>query len=264
MVTCLTSIAFTEVLTGEKRPLDVYVDTKQMLEAYSRSIIFKQMPPPQAPTLFVELVQFHAGSEGGSSSSASSSRLSIHHSTPYSAPLPTPYVHHGQPLIHHPPPPTSTSSFQMQPGPAPPPPPWSRWAPMSTPTMPPSIQRRSQNGEGSRTNGTRSNSRKRKHAEEIPHQQTPEDDGRLSSSYPLKRHAGPSLNPTPVSTPPRPVQTLSPSLAMIVSPTNQAVHSSPRGTQLPPLLRNGGSSGSPLLPPVKSLMGGEPSRGPPL
>lgn len=233
-----------------------------MLEACSRSIIFKQMPPPQAPTLFVELVQFHAGSEGGSSSSTSSSHPSIHHSTPYSAPAQTPYIHHGQPLIHHPPPPTSTSPFLMQPGPAPPPPPWSRWAPMSTPTMPPSTQRRSQNGENSRNGTIPPNSRKRKHAEEMP-QQGPEDDGRLTSSYPLKRHAGPSLNPTPVSTPPRPVQTLSPSLAMIVSPTNQAVHSSPRGTQLPPLLRNG-SSGSPLLPPVKSLMGGEPSRGPPL
>ena len=139
---------------------------------------------------------------------------------------------------------------------APPPPPWSRWGTMSTPAMPPSTQRRN-NGESSRSNGTTpqpsaSTSKKRKHVEEIliHHQHLTEDEPRIS----LKRHAGPALTPTPMS-PPRPVQTLSPSLAMIVSPTNQAVHTSPRGNQLPPM-RNG-SSGSPVLPPVKSLIGGE-------
>jgi len=242
-----------------------------MLESYSKNITFKQMPPPQAPTLFVELVQFHAGSDGGSSSNRSTSRPPSHRSGPsYSAQSP-PYAHHGQPLapIQQPPPPPPPPLPQGVPFhslsvPTPPPPPWSRWAPMSTPTMPPSTQRRAPNGDGLRGHALlQPNPRKRKHPEEMNHHQTGpiEDDGRFSTSYPLKRHAGPSLNPTPISTPPRPVQTLSPSLAMIVSPTNQAVHTSPR-TQLPPLRRNG-SSGSPLLPPVKSLMG-DPSRGAPL
>ncbi|KAF8969379.1 hypothetical protein BDZ97DRAFT_1915337 [Flammula alnicola] len=153
---------------------------------------------------------------------------------------------------------------------------------MSTPAMPPSTQRRSANGgESSRSNGTpqpsASTSRKRKHVDDLPpapsqqqqqqhhqhhqqHQQhhlhPSEDDLRpTSSSFPLKRHAGPALTPTPLS-PPRPIQTLSPSLAMIVSPTNQDVHTSPRGNQLAPL-RNG-NSGSPILPPVKSLISGDP------
>jgi len=128
--------------------------------------------------------------------------------------------------------------------------------------MPPSTQRRN-NGESSRSNGTTpqpsaSTSKKRKHVEEtiiLQQQQHPTED-EPRSSFPLKRHAGPTLTPTPTPmSPPRPVQTLSPSLAMIVSPTNQAVHTSPRGNQLPPM-RNG-SSGSPVLPPVKSLIGGE-------
>jgi len=235
-----------------------------MLETYSKAIIFKQMPPPQAPTLFVELVQFQAGSDMVSSKHTTPS-LS-HRSGPSYSIQPPPYVHHSQtlPTMQHAPPPPGMSTFHASSSSAPPPPPWSRWAPMSTPTMPPSTQRRAPNGEGPRTNNTvQSTSRKRKHSEEThhPHHQSLEEEGRLNTSYPLKRHAGPSLNPTPLSTPPRPVQTLSPSLAMIVSPTNQAVHASPRVTQLPPLMRNG-SSGSPLLPPVKSLMG-EPPRGPP-
>jgi len=157
---------------------------------------------------------------------------------------------------------SSMNSFSASPTPhpsAPPPPPWSRWGTMSTPAMPPSTQRRN-NGESSRSNGTpqpsASTSKKRKHVEEIPiHHQHLAEENEPRSSFPLKRHAaGPALTPTPMS-PPRPVQTLSPSLAMIVSPTNQAVHTSPRGNQLPPM-RNG-TSGSPVLPPVTSLMGGE-------
>ena len=236
-----------------------------MLEAYSSSIIFKQMPPPQAPTLFVELVQFHAGSDGSLSSNMSGSHPPIHRSAPSYSAQPPMYAPHGPPLpgIQHPPLPPQVVPFHASSVPTPPPPPWSRWAPMSTPTMPPSTQRRAPNGESLRPQPPiPPNPRKRKLPEEMHHHQASiEDEGRLITSYPLKRHAGPSLNPTPVSTPPRPVQTLSPSLAMIVSPTNQAVHTSPR-TQLPPLLRNG-TSGSPLLPPVKSLMG-DPSRGPPL
>lgn len=248
-----------------------------MLDTFSKSIIFKQMPPPQAPTLFVELVQFHAGSDAGITSASSSSHPIGHAPLPsYPTPPPLPpsyaYPHHGPPIMTHPPPPPSMSSSHA-PG-APPPPPWSRWAPMSTPKVPPSTQRRAANGEGPRMSVPPplppSTSRKRKHTDDMSdyhhhysHVPRLEDDNRLNSSYPLKRHAGPSLTPTPASTPPRPVQTLSPSLAMIVSPTNQAVHTSPRGTQLAPLMRNGTTSGSPVLPPVKSLIAGD-SRGPPL
>ena len=240
-----------------------------MFDTFSKDTIYLHLPAPYRQTLFVELMQFQPGSDGGATSAS------------VSAPIPRPQIVNHQPMPgrqhnsnshsfshHNPQPSTSTtaqasssmSSFSASPTThpsAPPPPPWSRWGTMSTPAMPPSTQRRS-NGESSRSNGTpqpsASTSKKRKHVEEILNHQQHLTEDEPRSSFPLKRHAGPSQTPTPMS-PPRPVQTLSPSLAMIVSPTNQAVHTSPRGNQLPPM-RNG-SSGSPILPPVKSLIGGE-------
>ena len=245
-----------------------------MFDTFSKDMIYQHLPSPYRQTLFVELIQYQPGSDGGAATSTS-----------VSAPIPRPQIVN-QPTIgrqhnanshtfsHHNPQPSTSStgphtsssmnSFSASPTihpSAPPPPPWSRWGTMSTPAMPPSTQRRN-NGESSRSNGatpqpSASTSKKRKHVDEIiihhHQQQHPTEDEPLSS-FPLKRHAGPALTPTPMS-PPRPVQTLSPSLAMIVSPTNQAVHTSPRGNQLPPM-RNG-SSGSPVLPPVQSLIGGE-------
>ena len=241
------------------------MNTKEMLDTFSKDIIYLHLPAPYRQTLFVELIQFQPGSDGGATSSS------------VATPVPRPQIANHQPMLgrqpnshsfsHHNPHPStshtssSMSSFSVSPtvhSSAPPPPPWSRWGTMSTPAMPPSTQRRS-NGESSRSNGTpqpsASTSKKRKHVEEIGihHQQHHlEDEPR--GSFPLKRHAGSALTPTPMS-PPRPVQTLSPSLAMIVSPTNQDIHTSPRSNQLPPMRT--GSSGSPLLPPVKSLIGGE-------
>lgn len=264
-----------------------------MLDTFNKGIILKKMPPPHMHTLFVELVQVQPGCDGTTSLNGSVSapmhRPQVFTSHAFRASMagastmpPFSTTHHGPSqsisAIQH----TSSgmSTFSASSS-APngyatiPPPPWSRWGTMSTPSMPPSTQRRGGHtgGESSRANGTPQpsgpNSRKRKHVDEglppsqnrpqhMHHQQHPsEEDVRPSNSaFPLKRHAGPSLTPTPLS-PPRPIQTLSPSLAMIVSPTNQAVHTS-SSNQLPPL-RNG-TSGSPVLPPVKSLMG-EPRPG---
>ena len=240
-----------------------------MFDTFSKDIIYLRLAAPYRQTLFVELIQFQPGSDGvaaGGSVSASMPRPQIANHQPI---LGRQHPSNSHSFSHHNPHPStssvsyassSMSTFSASPTAhpsAPPPPPWSRWGTMSTPAMPPSTQRRG-NGESSRSNGTpqpsASTSKKRKHVEEIPlhHQHLTDDEPR--SSFPLKRHAGPAPTPTPMS-PPRPVQTLSPSLAMIVSPTNQAVHTSPRSNQLPPM-RNG-SSGSPVLPPVKSLIGGE-------
>jgi len=264
-----------------------------MLDTFSRSLVLKKLLPPQTHTLFVELVEFQPGLDGTTSTSASAPparpQIMINHHIPPRAQN----TNAGLSFSHHSPHgslsaahsfESSTTAFAAVPTPGghvPPPPPWSRWGTMSTPAMPPSTQRRG-TGEG-RSNGTpqpaASSSKKRKHTEEPPpphhhHQQRPqeqhhhhqhpsEEDVRSmnpSSSYPLKRHAGPLLTPTPLSPPPRsaqpPQQTLSPSLALIMSPTNQTVHPSPpRNHQLPPL-RNG-NSGSPLLPPVNSLISGD-------
>jgi len=240
-----------------------------MFDTFSKDIIYLRLTAPYRQTLFVELIQFKPGLDSvaaGVSVSTSIPRPQIANHQPMLARQHLPNSHS---FSHHNPRPSnstvphassSMSTFSASPTAhpsAPPLPPWSRWGTMSTPAMPPSTQRRS-NGESSRSNGTpqpsASTSKKRKHAEEIPLHQQHHIDDEPRSSFPLKRHAGPALTPTPMS-PPRPVQTLSPSLAMIVSPTNQAVHTSPRSNQLPPM-RNG-SSGSPVLPPVKSLIGGE-------
>ena len=265
-----------------------------MFDTFSKDIIYLHLPAPYRQTLFVELIQFQPGSDGGatsvsaSASGSASGSASASTSASASAPIPRPQIVNHQPMLgrqlnlnphsfsqhHNPQPSTSTtaphtssgmSSFSASPTThpsAPPPPPWSRWGTMSTPAMPPSTQRRN-NGESSRSNGTpqpsASTSKKRKHVEEIlihQHQQQHLTEDEPRSSFPLKRHTGPALTPTPMS-PPRTVQTLSPSLAMIVSPTNQAVHTSPRGNQLPPM--RSGSNGSPVLPPVKSLIGGSES-----
>ncbi|KAJ3507087.1 hypothetical protein NLJ89_g6503 [Agrocybe chaxingu] len=284
-----------EILTGEKAGLDVYVNTKEMLDTFSKVVIYKKLPAPQTPTLFVELVQFQPGSDGTmSTASAPPPRQANHRiSQPVHNGIGQTFSHHSVshgPIQMHQPGPTMSTFSATPSGGVPPPPPWSRWGTMSTPAMPPSTQRRAPNGEGSRVNGSSqssaSGSRKRKHTEEVEvipqaqsqpqpqpqpqpqHQHRPlppsmqEEDSRMNNTFPLKRHTGPSLTPTPMSPPNRPVQTLSPSLAMIVSPTNQAVHTSPRnGNQLPPL-RNGPGA-SPILPSVKTLISGD-ARGPPL
>ncbi|KDR84060.1 hypothetical protein GALMADRAFT_219890 [Galerina marginata CBS 339.88] len=283
-----------ESLLSHPPPPDTFVNTKDMLDSFSKMIVLKKIPPPNVSTVYVELISFQPGSDGCTTTTPSApaprSQMANHHSAP---PPPRPHPANGvgssmYPAPHHSPhnsisaiqhsssgmstfsAASSSSTYQ------PPPPPWSRWGTISTPAVPPSTQRRNGNGDSSRANGTPQPSgssasaappvsRKRKHVDDVPmphhqhhhqhHPSAPEEDIRpSSSSFPLKRHAGP-LTPTPLS-PPRPVQQLSPSLAMIVSPTNQAVHTSPRSNQLAPL-RNGSGS-SPLLPPVKSLISGDP------
>ncbi|KAF9478416.1 jumonji superfamily protein [Pholiota conissans] len=291
-------------LLQEKPPIDAYVNTKEMLDTFNRGVILKKMPPPHNQTLFVELVQVQPGCDGTTSTLNNGPitaplhrQQMINHVVPPPRPMAngssTPLFstsHHNQAqsISAIQPSMSGMSTFSASPT-APniyatlPPPPWSRWGTMSTPAMPPSTQRRGGHHGSESTRGTPQppgqTSRKRKHVDEsLPptqqqhrpqhiHQQPSDEDVRPNnSSFPLKRHAGPSLTPTPLS-PPRPIQTLSPSLAMIVSPTNQAVHTSAsvnanNTNQLPPL-RNG-TSGSPILPPVKSLMGGEPPRAGPL
>ena len=281
------------------------VNTKEMLDTFSRVLILKKVPPAQTHVVvIIELVSFTPGSDavtntspsyGGPSALMSRPAMINHHS----APPPRPHPPNGSghfPTPHHSPHNSMSSAQHSPPGSYPsasgsnghpPPPPWSRWGTMSTPSMPPSTQRRSStmNGDASRPHGTPqpqpqpplgppatisldppvSRKRKHSHSEELAYQlQALGQPGGMSSHhsqapedvYPLKRHAGPALTPTPLSPPRPPQQTLSPSLAMIVSPTNQAVHTSPRGGPLPPMRH--GQGGSPLLPPMHSLMTGEP------
>ncbi|GLB34119.1 putative BRIGHT, ARID (A/T-rich interaction domain) domain contatining protein [Lyophyllum shimeji] len=229
---------------------DVYVDTQEMLETFSKDVIYKKMAPPYAQTLFVELVRFVPGQpQSGNTATSTPRSSSSHHQSPRSLPPhPVPPHHDHYPHQRSPPMPSDpyTGSPAMQH--VPPPPPWSRWGAMATPARPPSIQRRPSESSQSTPPLSALTARKRKHPEDLP---SPEEMSRVNSSSstgpPPKRRPMPSAPLSPPLAPMRPVQTLSPSLAMIVSPVNQTVMTSPRSPYIPPPLRNG-TGGSPPMP----------------
>ncbi|KAH9942560.1 hypothetical protein B0H21DRAFT_824117 [Amylocystis lapponica] len=55
--------------------LDVYVDTKEMLDTFSKDIIYMKMLPPYQPTLFVELIRFTPGQPDNIVSSGAAPRV---------------------------------------------------------------------------------------------------------------------------------------------------------------------------------------------
>ncbi|KAF9006679.1 jumonji superfamily protein [Cyathus striatus] len=237
---------------------DTFVDTQEMLKTFSKDIIYKKMPPPYTQTLFVELVSFQPGTPDDGSYSAQRGSSGYYNATG------TPISHTSSSHQHQvalPVPassgPYATSNLAASNPHVPPPPPWSRWGAVTTPAQPPSTQRRQHIDRSSGTPQPSSSSRKRKLVEDAPMQpQSTEASPPSASVAPsAKRRAVPSLS-APMSPPNRsvhtPVQTLSPSLAMIVSPTNTNVQTSPRSAYISPL--KAGNSGSPTLPPVKSLM----------
>jgi histone demethylase JARID1 len=217
--------------------------------------MYKKMPPPYSQTLFVELIRFMPGQpdlappNGGTSLAPSS-----HHSSPRShsshpGPSRHPHPNHGSPPMRIP---VEAFPDHAHPNHVPPPPPWSRWGTMSTPGRPPSTQRR-------QSTSTRSTpqppSKKRKHADEMS---TTEELSRVSSSSSLsaaptpKRRAVPPPQPPQsiVSSPPRPVQTISPSIAKLLAPENLMAeevldNTIPWPRSRPPL--GNGTSQSPLL-----------------
>ena len=251
----------------------MFVDVKEMMDTFSKTLILRKMPTSFLQGILLELVSFQPGSDGSTVTGPAPRAQQAGPSMPPPQQLypPRPPSHHVFPPHHpahsHPTPPasnaqipsSSTASGSQQL----PTPPWARWGTVATPSMPPATQKRLPKGpesiHGAIPPPPGLPNRKRKYHDEHSPTDSLDKDDMYGSSFPLKRHAGPDLTPTPTS-PPRPAQTLSPSLAMIVSPTNQEVHTSPRtATQLPPL-RNGPNS-SPRLPPVKTLMGSEnPSR----
>lgn len=205
------------------------------------------MAPPFAQTLFVELIRFQPGQPQTAATITPTPRsISSHHQSPRSL-APHPHPHSGPPHHEHYPhlrsPPMLHRNGEVlahSPGSQIiPPPPWSRWTTVVIPAPPHPSE--------SLQSTPQLSSRKRKH-EDIP---TPEDISRVHSSAssgpPPKRRPVPSIPLSPPCEPMRPVQTLSPSLAMIVSPVNQTVITSPRTPYIPPL--RSGTSGSPSMPP---------------
>ncbi|KAH9912394.1 PLU-1-like protein-domain-containing protein, partial [Fomitopsis serialis] len=178
---------------AENPEADVYVNTKEMLQNFSKEIIYMKLPPPYTQTLFVELIR--------------------------SAPIPPPNPYeNGKPIgIADP-----SSSRHV-----PPPPPWSNqiWSNAGATAPPPGARPhpdpRSPHATSPHVANTPPQSsavRKRKYPDEVPPHTPDERLGRSFSPGPPKRRQ-PSDTPQPASTStPRSNQGLSPSLAMMLSP----------------------------------------------
>ncbi|KAL4256714.1 [histone H3]-trimethyl-L-lysine(4) demethylase [Pleurotus pulmonarius] len=188
---------------------DTYVNTKEMLDSFSKDVIYKKMPPPYTQTLFVELVRFVPGQPEFSPPSGPAPRPSIP-PIPQGNPMPhIPSPHDKHTPMQLPAPSASFSPPSMVSQHVPPPPPWSRWGTVTTPSRPPSTQRRHA---PDTPRDTPQPSRKRKLTDEP---RPPEEPVNGSSS---KRRVMDHGLPQPQLAQPRNVQTLSPSLALIVSP----------------------------------------------
>lgn len=243
----MTAPTTTDSAIDNQEP-DTYVNTAAMIESSSKEVVYTKLLPPYTQTLFVELIRF----------STSSSDVANGTFPPPSAPTP-PHFHprpvelgqsssrrHSHPLPTPPTPvhelvkPPSTNGHQV-----PPPPPWStQWhtitsnppparrseVPEHTPPQPPQS---SQSLSASPHSG-----KKRKFAtDESP---PPEPTGSRSPKQPRRLPQTPVL--PSASVPARAMQqTLSPSLAMIVSPVD--TEPSPRPSSSIPFLAS-----TPLIP----------------
>jgi [histone H3]-trimethyl-L-lysine4 demethylase len=219
---------YSTLLIADHPDTNTFVNTKEMLNDFSKEIIFVTMLPPFTQTLYVELIRFVPGQPDNVPTNGSVAR-----NPPTRPPIPSPS---SRPHSHPPPlpqpsnvastsapsaPTHSTSTLDLR-GPIsvvsphlpPPPPPWSRWGTVSTPLRPPSTLRRQP------TDHARSTppqpSRKRKHVEEVNGDHAARANSSSRARSP-KRRVNPETSPSSSST--RPTQALSPSLAMMLSPT---------------------------------------------
>ncbi|KAJ3718020.1 jumonji superfamily protein [Lentinula guzmanii] len=223
---------------------EYYVDTKEMLDTFSKTIIYKAMGQPYTQTLFVELLKFTPGQPdthaGGSAQPPSTSGVrapSVDVPTQHPVPPPPTYA----PVAAPPPVLASALNAAAQ---NVPPPPWSRWSTVATPSRPPSISRRHELPPVSLPSQEQQDNRKRKHPEDTTHEDLLPPMSSLSEPVakrrivlPPVRHQTPlpPIQPhppriphppqtrTPVLPPPTPQnQSLSPSLARLMSPVDQS------------------------------------------
>ncbi|KAH8984229.1 PLU-1-like protein-domain-containing protein [Lactarius akahatsu] len=205
---------------------DTYVDTVKMLDSFSKDIIYKELPPPYTQTLFIELIRFIPGqpdtvlTNGGPSHPSSSSSHSSHHvlnGNPYNPrvlPHPTPRA---TPHTFTPPQQISAPGVHM-----PPPPPWEvKWR---LPMTPPSASRKRKYPEGDAAGSATGHAspygspscKRHTPAAELP-PSAPLSAPPQATTTTTTASSSSSSSPAP---PPghRATQTLSPSLAMIMSP----------------------------------------------
>lgn len=261
----------------------MYVNTSAMLDSFSKDIVYTKMLPPYTQTLFVELIRFTPGQPEGangaphqrglpapsmprSADPGPSSSHHRHHAHPHHSPLPLPT------------PPTPVYELARPPSNGhhvPPPPPWSSQWHNITPT-PAGPRRRSEAPEQPHPAplpiSPHGGGKKRKFVDDSP---TPPDvphghsgpgsgSGSVSGSRSPKqarRHPQTPVLP-PASVPTRAMQqTLSPSLAMIVSPVD--TEPSPRPSSSvpygsapppPPPLPSSGHSNTPPSRSIKLVL----------
>lgn len=207
-----------------------------MLDSFSKDVVYTKMLPPYTQTLFVELIRFTPG-QPESANGAPSQRGLPMPSMPRTAEPGPSSSHHRHSHSHHAPlplptPPTPVYELARQPSSnghhVPPPPPWSNQWHSITPT--PGAPRRSEAPEQSQPPPlpvSPHGGKKRKFVDDsptppdIPHSHSGPGPGSTSGSRSPKqprRHPQTPVQP-PATVPARAMQqTLSPSLAMIVSP----------------------------------------------
>ncbi|KAI0042015.1 hypothetical protein FA95DRAFT_1575993 [Auriscalpium vulgare] len=241
---------------------DTYVDTMKMLDTFSKDLIYKKLPPPYTQTLFVELIRWTAGQPDTIPNGAthpSTSSPGAHHN----GPAPHARAHQG---LAVPPPPAPAPSWETpRHAPVaghhmPPPPPWAtKWTnggsgPASASSSAPPSRGHPVDGRYSPLTPPR----KRKYADGEPplepaYNSPGSYDGTRGKRRTLSHTPGPE--PVPANALHRGMQmqtqTLSPSLAMIMSPDTR---NSPRQPY-------GGPSGSTAVPVIATTRPSVPSNG---
>ncbi|ESK86819.1 rum1 [Moniliophthora roreri MCA 2997] len=243
---------------SENRHPEVFVNWTEMLDTSSKEIKYISLPKPFRHTLFVELVKY-IPAEGGTSPSLATPGPN---DRPYSNVrhvMVTPSGQGGSP-----------DASQQSPVP---PPPWSRWTTVSTPEMPPSTNHRRLD------ESSQQPVRKKRKIEEVPMSVDdphppmasllPEPSPTSSSRQRLppvvdpishKRETLPKVESAALPPALPPVQslqtpTLSPSLARLMSPVDQA---SPRSTYSAAPPRNGNGHHSSHSPQMRANGLGSP------
>ncbi|KAG2013235.1 specific transcriptional repressor [Coprinopsis cinerea AmutBmut pab1-1] len=262
---------------------DLYVNTEEMLETFSRELIFKKLSQPVGRTLFVELVNYQPGSDtlapppGPVASGSRTSIMQQHNMAPPLPPPPPPPPPHHTTTGHHEQilhlstvTPTMYAPSPLQPPPPPPnqitPPPWSRWGTMTTPSMPPQTQRRANNGDRSRGGTPQpSSSRKRKHVDGDDNTRSRSSS---SASGANKRRATQGSSPSGANgtmaavppTGPIPIAASGPAPAVVATGPSQAAP--PPLAAEDPVPYPPPSSSSSSMPPPPSVTKPSPSAGP--
>ncbi|KAI0065783.1 hypothetical protein BV25DRAFT_1879666 [Artomyces pyxidatus] len=262
---------------------DTYVDTVKMLDTFSKDIMYKKLPPPYTQTLFVELIRFTAGQPdtvpvNGATHPSTSSPVAHHlangsaqharahhgHATPLPLPIPAPSYEAPRPTpvpgLHIPPPPPWAVKWTSQAAAPPPVPiPISQFdEPRRVPVTPPQASRKRKYPDGEPPD----------HLESAYNSPSSYDSRtrRRTMSHTPAPEPPPPPPPHPSSSGHRPIQTLSPSLAMIMSPDSRnsprqpAPYGVPGPSSGPPRAVHGPSTTPPPQRKVKLVVRDEPMR----